>query len=338
MPSGRREGALPVWPAGDRRRRSGRRGPLTRRILGIGALLLAACPRSGGDGAGEPAPVASQAVTVSERAPSAPVRIGDEEIFHMGDPPCRNDRGEPSGCMERVPGGRFLMGAQQADPAAPAYHAAADEDEGPPHVVEVSTFFMHRTEVGVWQFYACRRLGPCTDDHVRTDGAYYNANLHPERGQQPVNGVSWLGAATYCAWIGGRLPTEAEWEYAARSTGNSLYPWGDDPPTADLVWASLDGRREGTTQDVMQGSTSAQRVHNLIGNVAEWTADWYAPGTYARGEVKDPKGPATGTRRVIRGGSWLDRSPEDLRTTLRAALPPDQKLMEVGFRCVRDAQ
>ncbi|MDP6943489.1 MAG: formylglycine-generating enzyme family protein, partial [Myxococcota bacterium] len=166
---------------------------------------------------------------------------------------------ERVGCMVRMPGANlrrtlhtpparaatvdihtFLMGAQADSPERPGYDPEASEDEGPPHEVSLSPFWIQRLEVSIRQFRWCIVYGPCTVSQVGTggyfgfDGEATTQSLFPSKREdtRPINGVTWEGARTYCEWIGGRLPTEAEWEYAARGGPLQLrYPWGAEAPT-----------------------------------------------------------------------------------------------------------
>ena len=247
----------------------------------------------------------------------------------------------------------FLMGAQSDDPEAPGYDPAASDDEAPPHTVTLSPFYMQRFAVSVRQYHWCVVFGPCTSDEVKTGGYFtyqergpWDAMMaHNAEDERPVTGITWQGASTYCAWIGGRLPTEAEWEYAAR--GGALqrrFPWGDDAPTCGhAVFGGGTGGRcdvDGPTSASLHRTYGQDRVTNLLhqaGNTWEWTADWYAEDYYARSPQRDPKGPETGTGRVQRGGGFSDDDPEVLRAGFRAQMAPDMQMPDVGFRCAADA-
>ncbi len=157
--------------------------------------------------------------------------------------------------------------------------------------------------------------------------------------------VTWDGAQAYCQSVGERLPTEAEWEKAARGTESLIYPWGDTPPTGSLLNlgdvnhpegvgdASLD---DGYPQTAPTGSfpqgASPYSIYDMAGNVWEWLADWYGEETYAQSPSANPLGPETGDWKITRGGSWYDL-PEYVRTSYRAAFSPDYAGNLVGFRC-----
>ena len=247
----------------------------------------------------------------------------------------------------------FLMGAQADDPEAPGYDPAASEDEAPPHRVTLSPFYMQRFAVSVRQYHWCVVFGPCDAAEVAT-GGYFTAEerdpwhailAHRAADERPVTGNTWRGAATYCDWIGGRLPTEAEWEYAAR--GGALqrrYPWGDEPPTCGhAVFGGGTGGKcdvDGPTSASLHRTYGQDRVTNLLhqaGNTWEWTADWYAEDYYGRSPSHDPKGPESGSGRVQRGGGFSDDDPEVLRAAFRAQMDPEMQMPDVGFRCAADA-
>ena len=270
---------------------------------------------------------------------------------------------EQFGCMVPVPGPKlvraltlgptesvprdvhaFLMGAQSTDPAAPGYDTEASDDEAPPHRVTLSPFWIHMYEVTVDQYRWCTRIGPCSEDDVGT-GGYFNYE-RPHAGEHPVNGVNWHGAEAYCGWIGGRLPTEAEWEFTARAGGlQRRYPWtGESELTCGhLIFGGgaesrcgIDATEAAGYHPPLGEDRTLWTLH-MAGNVWEWTADWYDADYYARSPQKDPQGPHTGTGRVQRGGGWSDADPAVFRGAFRAQMDPTMKMPDVGFRCVADA-
>jgi formylglycine-generating enzyme required for sulfatase activity len=206
-------------------------------------------------------------------------------------------------------------------------------DEQPRHRVYVSAFRIDRTEVALGDYLRCVQRGVCAPARV-VDG---DARLG--QAQHPVTGVTAAEARRYCEWVGGRLPTEAEWERAARGIGRRRFPWGREwnsrvanhglgvgrPGVADgydyaaPVTAFADGR-------------SAYGLLNMAGNVWELTADRYALDAYGKSEKVDPHGPGEGDEIVIRGGSWRS-PPHTLRATQRGAIKQDDSQPDVGFRC-----
>jgi len=176
-----------------------------------------------------------------------------------------------------------------------------------------------------------------------------------DRLDHPINCVDWSQAQAYCQWVGGRLPTEAEWEYAARGNDGRKYPWGNDPPSAErlnacgaecvamakrelgLDWGPLYPEADGWESTAPVGSfprgASPFGVLDMAGNVGEWTTDWY--GQYAKDDVTDPVGPRTGSARTDRGGGWYSRREHSIRTSLRYWAGPVIRSSNVGFRCAR---
>ncbi len=248
-------------------------------------------------------------------------------------------------CLLYIPGGRFLMGAQSSAPEQPGYDPRAEANEAPPHWVELSPYWLHKHEVAAGDYAACVAAGACSGDSVRAEG------LHCTYGDtgltdHPVSGVTWRGAADYCAWLGGSLPTEAQWEHAARGRDGRRFPWGNVEPhcglarmaatdTVDMSDDEFTGCMYDGTRPVARltyGGQSAFGAVDMGGSVWEWVADRY--GEYAASEraEEDPAGPKDGTRRVQRGGGFDDGS-EALRSARRAHLDPSAKLCDVGFRC-----
>jgi formylglycine-generating enzyme required for sulfatase activity len=190
---------------------------------------------------------------------------------------------------------------------------------------------------------------PLTASNEACTWSAHPGREHP-REQHPINCVTWATSQAYCAWMGGRLPTEAEWEYAARGQDGGMYPWGDDSPAhngMELCWAGGNAPVDGTC-DVgkFRSSDSPLGVSDMAGNVWQWVADRYSV-TYEGAPGQDPLGQSatltehgrTGTTeipnrtRVIRGGTWLFDSPIAIRSTLRQMGNPEVRLPTIGFRC-----
>ena len=247
----------------------------------------------------------------------------------------------------------FYMGAQADTPDGPAYDPDARLDEGPVHEVTLSPFALQRFAVSVRQFRWCITYGPCDVEDVGqgeqftfTPMSIYDAMMVIREGDDaPITGITWEGAKTYCEWVGGRLPTEAEWEYGAR--GGALqrrYPWGDASPTCEhahvaaVAGVSCDVTGpQSAALDSPRGRDAAGHLVGLSGNVMEWTADWYNPAGYgARTTSRDPTGSEQGTQRVVRGGSWMSDNALELRAAARGKLAPETKHPGVGVRCAVD--
>jgi formylglycine-generating enzyme required for sulfatase activity len=238
-----------------------------------------------------------------------------------------------AGGMLRVAGGRFRMGL---------VGGRAEPNESPTRQVEVRPYWLDLSEVSVGAYRACVERGACRQPSGASPACTYGRGA-PEL---PVNCVGFEDAERYCAAQGKRLPTEAEWEFAARSGNNdSPWPWGPAPPSCLRVTAALgDSLRDLCGRDGPRpaGALKAGRTRSgffdLSGNVEEWVADWYDDRYPAIGEGavdRDPKGPAAGVAHVLRGGSWLSRWPA-LRVTARSWGSAAERGPTVGFRCARD--
>lgn len=244
------------------------------------------------------------------------------------------NKGKDGAPMILIPAGAFLMGSNDGLP-----------NERPEHTVTLNAYYIDQFEVtaGRYQKFiesAKRDLPPTWDD----EAAQTLSDL-------PAVGMSWTDAAAYCKWAGRRLPTEAEWEKAARGTDGRRYPWGHMQPFVDIanynrgIWVSeaitlvpVSSGLEGMSvrHGLKEGGKSPYGLFHMAGNAAEWVADWYDREFYQKNPDKNPNGPATGEKRVIRGGSWADL-PTALRVTARFSAEPDFEERTIGFRCATDA-
>lgn len=236
--------------------------------------------------------------------------------------------------MVYVPAGTFMMGSGVDDPDA-------YEIEQPQHEVRLDAFWLDRTEVSNAQYAMCIKEDAC-DASTIVNGDFENEDKYPA-----VN-VSWQDASNYCNWIGGRLPTEAEWEYAARGSNSLIYPWGNDFDGTKLNYCDSDcpldwrdtGQADGfaTTAPVASYSPAGDSwvgAADMAGNVWEWVADWYGSHYYQTitAPVENPIGPESSKWKVLRGGSWRSNQ-RYMRAANRINGLPDARANDVGFRCV----
>jgi len=228
-----------------------------------------------------------------------------------------------------IEGGTYMMGSD-----------TGSSDEQPIHQVTVPDFEMTMTEVTVMQYAACVDAGACT---AADTGSYCNWEV-AGREDHPINCVDWYQAVDFCNWAGGRLPSEAEWEYAARSEGQDIiYPWGDETATCDYAVMHDDvnngGCRQNRTWSVCSkpaGNTD-QGLCDMAGNVDEWVQDWYHnsyTGAPADGSAWESP---SGDYRVLRGGSWRNNA-DGLRRSTRNRNYPTARNYNHGFRCARSVE
>ncbi len=218
-------------------------------------------------------------------------------------------------------------------------------NESPAHLVKLAGFWIDQTEVTNGRYQKCEQEKACTppsdsSSYYRSD---YYGNL--EYFDFPVIWITRDQAEAYCTWAGARLPTEAEWEYAARGPDSWLFPWGDNFDGARLNYCDANcdaGRNDPAVDDgyadtapvgSFPSGASWVGALDMAGNVREWLADWYGP--YTADPQINPTGPATGTTIIPHGGSWLDL-PSLIRSANRGGDPPDYTRHNVGFRCVYD--
>lgn len=250
--------------------------------------------------------------------------------------------------MVSVRGGTFLMGSSAGD---------GDEDEHPQHRVTLRGYCIDRTEVTVGAYGRCVTSRKCTAaSRPAKEGIGRLCNgARADRQGHPVNCVDWNQASAYCEYMKKRLPSEAEWEYAARGSDGRMYPWGNDAPSAQRLNAcrgecrmlvgnaesrqarSMHEDSDGWEATAPVGSFSAGsspfESQDMAGNVSEWTATRY--GSYQVSPSSNPRGTNKGSARVIRGGSWNDDPVEAVRAADRSSEKPTNRLPTVGFRCAR---
>ena len=248
---------------------------------------------------------------------------------------------DPKGvAMRLVPQGEFTMGSNADDALAECEKYGSDCDRGayldeePPHTVTLDAFYIDTYEVTNALYAECVNASVCqppTSTGSNTRSSYYG---NPEFDDFPVIYVDWDMATTFCEWRGARLPTEAEWEKAARGTDARPYPWGAE---ADNSYANY-GVQEGDTREIAdyESGKSVYGLYDMAGNVWEWVADWYSDTYYQESPSSNPTGPDSGDGRVVRGGSWYD--PANLiRTSVRNTFDTNFADNNFGIRCALDA-
>jgi formylglycine-generating enzyme required for sulfatase activity len=298
---------------------------MAQRFMGsvILLFLIGAC--------GLPSPLTSAAPPAATPAPAEP----DPLLASTAQAEVTRVWGPPDAIAVYVPGGTFQMGSQENDPDA-------DQDEFPPHSVSLAGYWIDRTEVTNEQFALFLNaqgnqqeggvnwleLGESYCQIELLDGEYrVKGSAAADR---PVVMVSWYGAAAYCRWAGGRLPTEAEWEFAARGPEATLYPWGNDAPTCERAKHFRCASCAMPVGRLPDGASWCGAL-DMAGNVWEWVADWY--GSYPSAPQEDPAGPAAGECRVRRGGGWHSDA-QELRAAHRSCGRPSDQVGCIGFRCV----
>ena len=231
-----------------------------------------------------------------------------------------------------IPAGTFTMGSD--DERFP--------NEAPAHNIYLDAYYIGKTEVTNAEYYQFW-LADGGDESEHTPVSYGETfgewpAIAKTKPNYPVVGVSWNDAVAYAAWIGKRLPTEAEWEKAARGTDARRWPWGAQfsQPVKANVWHAKDGFKHLAPVGHYPTGASPYGALDMAGNVWEWTADWYSDTYYHRSEGRNPKGPEAGSRRVVRGGSWLN--PARLsRCATRIGQYPKSGTSFIGFRLAADA-
>lgn len=225
--------------------------------------------------------------------------------------------------MVEIPAGEFMMGSDGTQ---------ALEDERPSHRVWLDAFSIDLHEVTTAQYAAFLSV-----QNRAAPWQWESVDL-VQHGDRPVIGVDWRDAEAFCTWKGKRLPTEAEWEKAARGTDARLYPWGNQAPTGDLANFAL-GARFSYNQVLFpvrshEPGKSPYGLYHMAGNAYEWVQDWYGTNYYDSSPDRNPPGPSQGQFKVLRGGSWSDL-PKYLLTYGRFRLSPETKNSYTGFRCAK---
>jgi formylglycine-generating enzyme required for sulfatase activity len=275
----------------------------------------------------------------------------------------REIRGKDGAPMLLIPAGEFMMGSTDGDPhEKPVHKVSLDAFYLDKHEVTNRLFqkFTHKTGYETTAEKEGEALAYVQDDkYIVVSGANWRTPEGGEtiftsnRDEHPVVSVSWHDAVAYCRWAGKRLPTEAEFEYTLRAGTTTTYWWGDGNPDSRRVANILDesakpqfpgypimtGYDDGYARTAPVGSFEPNPfgLHDMIGNVWEWTADWYNSDYYQRSPGRSPTGPSSGSLRVVRGGSW-GNEPKNVRAAARSGADPRYRHTIGGFRCAQDAR
>lgn len=237
-----------------------------------------------------------------------------------------------------VPAGEFEMGAEGGD---------AEADEAPKHKVFLGAFLIGKYEVTNSQYHAfVRATGHrlpenCCDPKYNI---WKGGTMLDGIGELPMINVSWDDAVAFCKWVDARLPTEAEWEKAAKGTDGRLYPWGNESPMSGnranfsfepiAVW---EGPASLAKKDQYEFGKSPYGAYSMSGNVSEWVFDWYDETYYKNSPAKNPQGPAEGKIKAMRGGNWRQNAVSIRTTNRQGKHTPDQRRVYIGFRCAKNA-
>lgn len=220
-----------------------------------------------------------------------------------------------AGLLVYVPAGESIMGSEEGDTLE--------------HIVDLDGYWIYKTEVTNRMYLRCIELGFCTPAAEHPSIPQISS---PQNADLPVVGVTWEQAVDYCESVGGDLPTEAQWEKAARGTDGALYPWGDEAPICDLL--NFNNCMGGTSSVLgYPDGASPYGLLDMAGNVFEWTADWYLDSYYTESIMENPHGPEYGTFKAVRGSAF-ETTPDLIALSIRNHFLPSHFQNNLGFRCV----
>jgi formylglycine-generating enzyme required for sulfatase activity len=269
-----------------------------------------------GCGASGPCPSCAEPAVAACPAAETPSAVGGD-----GSSP-KTTPGQTPPAMVRVPAGEFLRGSRED---------VGLKDEHPQRKIFLDTFDIDRTEVSVGDYGKCVSAGACAAASCTEDGD------EPEkRTGHPVVCVTWSAAEKYCERAGKRLPTEAEWEKAARGTGGAKFPWGEGEPSCNRANHDACGKERKPVDSHPEGK-SPYGALNMAGNVYEWVGDWHHRAYYALSPERNPQGPWSGEKKVVRGGAY-SYDADELNSHGRTYDRPVKAYDQVGFRCAKSAQ
>jgi formylglycine-generating enzyme required for sulfatase activity len=326
-------------------------------VFGVSAGSEPSSGLSGSAGIGQmtdtPPPII---VTVSTEPPISTKPQGASEQPTLASIPAQEDEivDAKSAPMRFVRAGEYAMGGLEAvalTECRKLYIGGTCEqewfsDEAPLHTVYLDEFYMDKYEVSNALYRECVNSDVCkppANVGSNSHSSYYD---DPQYDDYPVINIDWYMADTYCKWRGARLPTEAEWEKAARSTDGRIYPWGNSFAGMNVNFCDENCCNDGANTDYNDGyadtapvdsypaGMSEFGIYNLAGNVWEWVADWYGETYYANSPFSNPTGPISGEARVARGGSWNDFG-DVVRASNRNWVRATFFNNVLGFRCVR---
>lgn len=257
--------------------------------------------------------------------------------------------------MAWIKGGNFVRGSsfkenQAALKMCRKYDRSCQlwwfSDEIPVKLITLKSYWIdiyETTNAQYLEFVKATGHRPALDDTCTTDSCWEGnlwkgESFSPLIKNQPVTQVDWYDAVAYCEWRGKRLPTEAEWEKAARGPSGNIYPWGNGSPKGKATYGKKwQGIATMTNVGTYPGGVSIYGVHDMAGNVWEWVSDWYHRTYYRKSRKKNPKGYTKGEFKVLRGGSWVN-FPDSLRSSFRRWSRPDVRFNDTGFRCAKDSK
>ena len=279
-------------------------------------------------------PIKSRRISIELRIAAA------EALGQAGDPRLAENN------WVSIPTCQFSMGAQSKNPAESNYDPEASENEAPVHEVHLDAYQIGRYPVTVQEY----RIFMNDDGYQNTTwwkfggfsaksqpNQWEEQQLYPNR---PVVGITWYEAAAYCAWVAGRLPTEAEWERAARGTEGRRYPWGDMEPTENNSGYAGSTFTAASPVGIHPLGATLEEIHDLSGKIQQWVADYYDASYYRASPIRNPPGPRSGHQRIIRGGI-SDHGNGSARVARNAARQQAEATASshlIGFRCARELE